>query len=67
MHADFTFLFIPLGVNSFGASILVLDDQTVESTEVFSVSLSAPSDSSAVELPENATIISIIDDDSKKF
>ena len=50
---------------SFVAEVLVLDDQTVEAMEQFSVSLSAPADNSPVELPDNATDIFIMDDDSK--
>ena len=47
---------------SFSASVFVEDDNTVEATENFFVSLSGDS---AAQLPENATVIYITDNDSK--
>ena len=61
-----SFTFDPNGpVSSSIVTINVLDDLTVEATEHFIVKLVAPIDDSAVELPENDTVIYIIDDDSK--
>jgi hypothetical protein len=48
---------------SFETSLLVVDDMTVEATEQFTISLSAPLNEASVELPENVTVITIIDDD----
>ena len=59
------FTFTPTGPTSFDVNIDILDDQTVEATENFIVRLTAPIDGSAVQLPENDTVIYIIDNDSE--
>ena len=57
-----TFTFTATGALSFSESVFVEDDTTVEATEDFYVSLSGDS---AAELPKNATVIYITDNDSK--
>ena len=59
-----TFTFTPSGPTSFDTSVSILGDITVEAMEQFIVRLSAPSAESSVQLPENDTIITIMDDDS---
>lgn len=62
--AESMFTFTPSGPTSFETSVSILGDITVEATEQFIIRLSAPSAESSVQLPENDTIITIIDDDS---
>ena len=57
-----TFTFTANGDLSFSESVFVEDDTTVEATEDFYVSLSGDS---AAELPKNATVLYITDNDSK--
>ena len=57
--------FSPNGVLSFTETVLVLDDTTVEARERFFVALSPSFGETALVLPENATAVNIIDDDSQ--
>ena len=59
-----TFTFTPFDPTSFDTSVSILGDITVEAMEQFIIRVSAPSAESSVQLLENDTIITIMDDDS---
>ena len=50
---------------SFTETVQVLDDDTVENRERFFVGLSAPAGETALNLPEDASVVYIADNDSE--
>jgi hypothetical protein len=59
-----TFTFSPAGPVSFSETVQVLDDNTVENRERFFVGLSAPAGETALNLPENPSVVYIADNDN---
>jgi hypothetical protein len=58
------FTFSPAGPVSFTETVQVLDDDTVENRERFFVGLSAPAGETALNLPEDASVVYIADNDN---